>query len=56
MTVSQWPVVSLQIPGGKKIKTDYMPDVLHPNGPGMEQMLTTCVDPHLGLKLPDLGE
>jgi len=40
----------LQLEGGQKIRLDHMPDVLHPNAAGMEQLLTTCLDPALGLK------
>lgn len=33
-----------------------MPDVLHPNAVGMQQMLTVCLGPALGLKQTDLTE
>ena len=46
----------LQIEGGKKINVELMPDVLHPNAAGMEQMLTKCLDPSLGHKQVDLAE
>ena len=46
----------MQVEGGQRINIGHMPDVLHPNAAGMEQMLTTCLDPALGLKLMDLSE
>lgn len=45
-----------KVEGGQRINIGHMPDVLHPNAAGMEQMLTTCLDPALGLKLMDLSE
>ena len=48
--------VLLQLEGGQKIRLDHMPDVLHPNAAGMEQLLTTCLDPALGLKPLELSE
>lgn len=45
-----------KLEGGQKIRLDHMPDVLHPNAAGMEQLLTTCLDPALGLKPLELSE
>ena len=54
--LSQLRCFLMQIEGGKRINVELMPDVLHPNAAGMEQMLTKCLDPALGHKQVDLAE
>jgi len=54
--IGQVCTLCLQVQGGKIISADYMPDVLHPNAAGMEQLLTICLDPALGLEPLDLSE
>ena len=37
----------LQVEDATKINTDKMPDVLHPNAEGWEDMITQCITPAL---------
>ena len=45
----------VQVEGGRKINEELMPDVLHPNGAGMELMLTKCLDPALAGKAVNIS-
>lgn len=46
--------MTFQVKGGRKINEELMPDVLHPNGVGMELMLSQCFDPALAGKAVDI--
>lgn len=40
-------MLPVQVKGGRKINQTLMPDAVHPNGAGMELMLSQCLVPAL---------